>query len=122
MSLSVSNLSTILSTINSTVAGGIASLTPAQLASTITGLSTVLGPSQAEQTLGKDLEVYAKFAVPGFAGNTQDQQFAMNIEISVAGITGLPSNVTNLLPAVWAAKDEATLQAAIGAVKNAAGL
>ena len=85
-------------------------------------ITSALGPSTAEQTLGKDLDLYAKFAVQGFAGNVNANVFATNIQIAAMGITGLPSNVTNLLPVVWAAKDEASLLSAIAQIKNAAGL
>ena len=122
MAFSVTDLTNIFSTIGSNVAGGISAMTPTQLATTFSTITSALGPSTAEQILGKDLDLYAKFAVKGFAGDAASVMYATNIQIAIMGITGLPSNVANVLPMVWAAKDEAMLAMGIAQVKNAAGL
>ena len=122
MAFSISDLTNVFTTIGSSVSGGLSAMTPAQLATSFSTITSALGPSTAEQTLGKDLDLYSNFAAQGFAGNVNASTFATNIQIAAMGITGLPSAVTNLLPVVWAAKDEATLLSAIAQVKNAAGL
>ena len=118
MSFSIANLTSVISSLGTTVS----SLTPQQLAASISTGMTMFGPSSVEQQLGKELDVYSKFAIPAFGGNAQDAMFATMAQGQIMGITGLPSNVSNLLPTVFAAKDEATLDAAVAQVKNAAGL
>lgn len=118
MSLSLSNLTSVLTSLGSSVS----TLTPSQLASSISSGLSLLGPSSAEQSLGKDLDIYKTFRTEAFNGNAAAAGFATQAQISISGIVGLPSSVTNLLPTVFDATDMATLDSAIGQVKNAAGL
>ena len=117
------DLGSFLTTLNSNVSGGVAAMSGAQLGAVITAATgSLTGPTQAAVSLGRDLDLYAKFVVPGWAGDTKSADMAMNLQITAAEITGLPTNVPIMLPMVWAAKDGFTLATAIAQVKVAAGL
>jgi hypothetical protein len=118
MSFSIANLTSVISSLGT----AFTSMTPAQQAAAVTGGMSMFGPSTAEEQLGNELNVYKGFAVKAFVGSANDAMFATMAQGQIMGIVGLPTNVTNLLPTVFAAKDEATLDAAIAQVKNAAGL
>jgi hypothetical protein len=115
MSINISNFLSSIAAITS-------SITPQQVASVLSSAANIIGPSQAAQQLGRDLDLYSQYAQKGWGGDANAVITAENLKISASELTGLPSAVTNFLPMVWAAKDSFALLSAVGQVKTAAGL
>jgi hypothetical protein len=131
MSFSLTDITNALTQINSSVSGGVAGLASnlPGLASAVQTTLALSGPSTDEQKMGADLDLWNSYIdqaqAAAAAGNANAamlaQQNANFAQMSVAQLI-LPGNVKNLLGAVWYATDKGARAAAIGNVKNAAGL
>ena len=117
------DLGTFLTTLNSNVSGGLSALNGTQVGALVTAaMGNITGPSNVAIQLGRDLDLYSNFVQKGWAGDVKAADTAVNLQITTAQLTGLPANVSLMLPMVWAAKDGFTLATAVAQVKIAAGL
>ena len=128
---SLTDVLNALNQVNSSVSGGLGAFAGnlPGLASAVQGTMAAFGPSADEKKLGQDLDLWNSFvssaqsaAKNGDAqGAMMAQQNASYAQMAVMQLD-LPGKVKNLLPGVWYATDPGARAAAIGNVKNAAGL